>query len=85
MKPTVGRVLHYWRNPTHGPNEQPEAAMIRYVHNDALVDIAIFAYGYERRDRIPIGPREGGNYCEWPAKLPEQPAARPTLHLKARN
>jgi hypothetical protein len=39
IKPTVGRVVHYFQSPKH----DPQAAIITCVHNDRIVNLAVFA------------------------------------------
>lgn len=39
--PTIGRVIHVYRN---GPEMPPEPALICYVHNDRKINVAGFSY-----------------------------------------
>jgi len=41
IKPTVGRVVLVFDRP-HAHTEQPEAALITYVHNDQLINVGGF-------------------------------------------
>lgn len=39
--PSVGRVLHYFGK-QHQSDDQPQLAMVAFVHNDRCVNIALF-------------------------------------------
>jgi hypothetical protein len=71
IKPTIGRVV--WFRPIFSsPEDQPMAAIVTYIHNDRLINVAVFgpyggAQGYtsirlvQEGDNRPIGE----NYAEW--------------------
>jgi len=45
IKPSIGRVVWYYPRGTQqrdNPDEQPNAALVVYVHNDRLVNLAGF-------------------------------------------
>lgn len=98
IKPTVGRVVLFHASPESPlelrnapPSDQPNAAIIVYVHTDRLVNLVVFdAHGTPRgyvgvpliQDGDPC-PRDF--YCEW---MPYQKAVAsgemaPVLHAKA--
>jgi hypothetical protein len=69
IKPTIGRVVWFWNGKSG--QEQPQAALIAWVHSDTLVNLAVFdAEGatsavtsvllWQAGDDNPVGP-----YCEW--------------------
>lgn len=71
IKPTIGRVVHYY--PMHHDEvAQPFAALITYVHNDRLVNLAYFDAGgvagsakvvtLLQDDEIAA---DGSDYCCW--------------------
>lgn len=71
IRPTIGRIVWYWREPNHAADAQPEAAIVTHVHTDSLVNLAVFD-----RDGGACGvrlvvlrqPGEGVpavSYCEW--------------------
>jgi hypothetical protein len=70
IKPTVGRVVHYWeRQGWRGP--QPQAAMIAYVHADDLVNLTVLRPSGETvacqsvRFWGGAGERPGHAHWEW--------------------
>lgn len=72
IQPTIGRVVHFY-----GANfdtiDPPMAAMVVHVHDDRLVNLAIF-----NRQGVPFGRTDvvlrqpgdleepGGDRCQWP-------------------
>jgi hypothetical protein len=69
--PTIGRVV--WFHEAFEPDtvEQPKAAIVCYVHNDRLVNLAVFEPhgGTGARTSVPLR-QEGdvapsGPFCEW--------------------
>lgn len=77
IKPTVGRIV--WFTPSKNSAEsgfaagdQPLAAIIAYVHNDRMVNLAVFdsngvSHSKTSVDLIQDGEAkpEYGFYCEW--------------------
>jgi hypothetical protein len=94
IKPSVGRVV--WYRPEHvDPEEQPFAAIVTYVWNDRLVNLAVFDhYGVIQTRTSALLVQEGdpkpevGSYAEWmPYQIgqakkheAETQIARPTGH-----
>lgn len=76
MKPTVGRIVHYW---APGPKDsQPQAAIIVRVWSDTCVNLAILNGSGRLVENPPSSVLlvqegnevpSGGNYCEWPARV----------------
>jgi hypothetical protein len=73
IKPTVGRVVWYYR---HGKtqfdaNEQPEAAMVAYVHSDTMVNLSVIDPNGAQYSKTSVflyqgeGERPTGGYAEW--------------------
>ena len=42
ISPTVGRVVWVWKREGQIDTSQPEAALVTYVHNDRLINVAGF-------------------------------------------
>jgi hypothetical protein len=73
MKPTVGRIVHYY------PNEdarEPLAAIVTHVCGDGCVNLAVFhASGgvlCPSPRWVPLieeGPIPSRNYCKWPERV----------------
>lgn len=75
IKPTVGRVLHYYPHGSHpSTGEQPRAAIVAYVWDDRCVNLMIIAKDgnpvvnpptsvllVQDGDTVP----SGGNFCCW--------------------
>lgn len=85
IKPTIGRVVWFWGN---SPQTQPMAAIVCYVQNDTMVNLAIFdASGTVHAETSVYlyqgdGERPAGRFAEW---MPYQKAVAegrtaPTLH-----
>jgi hypothetical protein len=83
IKPTVGRVLHFYPRSqntkmlvTHSES-QPLVALIAHVHNDTCVNVALFDSNGKPVAMPPtsvrlLGENEekptGADYCEWPER-----------------
>lgn len=77
IKPTVGRIVHYW--PATGQKEsQPYAAIIVCVWSDTCVNLAVFNRSGGFMQNVPTSilliqegneVPSGGNYCEWPLRV----------------
>ena len=90
IKPTVGRVLWFWR---HGKTqvdagEQPEAAIIAHVWSDTCVNLAVFdgngvATNFTSVPLIQAGDAKPESFfCEW---MPyQQGQAAKTEELQAK-
>lgn len=79
IKPTVGRMVLYRPSSdedgfARNPNGEPSAAVVVQVHNDRVVNLAVFdAMGTSHpRTHVPLlqpedeRPASGvGGYCEW--------------------
>lgn len=66
MSPAVGSPVHFRR---FGPGEQPEAAIVTFVHSDTLVNLAVFNAngGVMGFTGVAFGPTPAGEYAEWPS------------------
>ena len=77
IKPTVGRIVHIWRNfdLKKAEHDQPEFGIICHVSSDRLITVAAFNhYG----ERFPIANLQllqeddkepEGDYAEWPQMI----------------
>ena len=77
IKPTVGRILWYWKAESDGATvqrDQPLAAIVTYVHGDRMVNIAFWdANGaWNSATSVPLiqagdsdRMKKWGCYCEW--------------------
>lgn len=90
ISPTPGRVV--WFTPsvhddTRHDREQPLAALVTYVWNDRMINLAVFDQDGDRASRTSVTllqdndpPLEGGYYAQWmpyqigQAKKHEEPA-----------
>src|SRR5688572_2688793 len=90
IRPTIGRIVWYWREPVHDKDAQPEAAIVTHVHTDSLVNLAVFD-----RDGGACGvrlvvlrqPGEGVptvSYAEWMPFQQGQAAKTEALEAAAR-
>lgn len=82
ISPTIGRVVWYHEAgiPT---TDQPQAAMVAYVHSDTMVNLVVFS-----KDGVPAGKTSvflyqgdgeipSGNFCEWmPYQIGQAKAAQ---------
>lgn len=74
IKPTIGRVVWFHPSPSSDTptSDQPNAAIITYVHSDIMVNLAIFdANGFAGRQTSVFlyqgeeTERPASNYAEW--------------------
>lgn len=71
IKPTVGRVVWMRRPDYSGDVSQPEAAIVTYVHNDRMINVAGWNHAGSpfSHTSVPLlqdndsAPR--GNHAEW--------------------
>lgn len=78
MKASIGKSVLYWQTPPEwGVTTYPQAAIITFVHSQECVNLVVWDHNGVAKQRlmIPLGEREGGNYCVFPKE---------TLTLKAR-
>jgi hypothetical protein len=89
IKPTIGRVV--WFHPSgSSPDQQPHAALIAYVHNDTVVNLATFdENGYaDNATSVPLWQSDGdvarpvSFYCEWMPYQQGQAAKTEALEKK---
>ena len=67
IAPTVGRVVWFY---PRGAAPQPNAAIIAFVHNDRLVNLAYFdvngvQYSAQRVQLLQDGEQPTTRYCTW--------------------
>jgi hypothetical protein len=75
IKPTVGRVVHFHENLNQvlSDHYQPMAALVCYVHDDRLINIAAFSHTGQHWPlaKVPLiqegdpTPPLGTEYCSW--------------------
>lgn len=71
IRPTIGRVVWYWREAVHSVDAQPEAAIVCHVHNASLVNLFVIdrdGGGCGVREVVLRQPGEGVPavaYAEW--------------------
>jgi hypothetical protein len=70
IKPTIGRVVWFWNSPgVRG--DQPEAAIIAFVHSDTVVNLGVFRDNGNCTGFASVKLYQGegeppeGAYCEW--------------------
>ena len=70
IKPTIGRVV--WFHPSGASaNQQPNAALIAYVHSDTTVNLAVFDCNGVAESHTSVylhqenAPKPTSYYCEW--------------------
>lgn len=65
MKPSIGRVVHFWEN------EKENAAMVVRVHSDTCVDLHVYkqAGGEEHATSIELGGKDKNRTWSWPEKV----------------
>lgn len=84
IKPTVGRVVHYW---SPGATE-PCAAIIAKVHSDRLINIALFdpngcVFGLTLVELIQPGDEIPNKcHCRWPDYHTEPRAVQSSSELE---
>lgn len=73
IKPTIGRVVWYWP-PGRPHTEQPNAAIIAFVHDDQVINVAGFDHDGQLfsvhnvlliQDPESYGNPSGGGWCKW--------------------
>lgn len=65
MKPTIGRIVHYWVVDSYG-NIVPRAAIITHVWADTCVNLHVFADGsFGGEDYKPTSVCEGNIPLSW--------------------
>lgn len=86
MKPTVGRIVHYWPTGKGLNAEGPQAAVVSFVHKDGTMNVGVFnKYGTHQggKQRVElvqgdITPAPGVHFCEWPPREPDVIAVGPS-------
>ena len=67
MKPTVGRIVHYWVVDPYG-NVVPRAAIITHVWSDECVNLHVFGdgtFGGEDQKITSVVKTEANNPMSW--------------------
>jgi hypothetical protein len=84
IKPTIGRVV--WFHPSGSKSsDQPNAALIAYVHSDTMVNLAVFDCNGQQSGQTSVflwqgdTERPSSYYCEW---MPYQQRAAITEALE---
>lgn len=72
IKPTIGRVVWFWREEPRSSDEQAEAAIVVYVHSDTEVSLVVFdRFGAPRPElqtwlvNDDATPRPTHRYATW--------------------
>lgn len=87
IKPTVGRVVHYWvARPS--PQREPLAAIVCSVISDTCVNLSVFDHGGNQSPETHVTLIQDGDvrpesaYCEWMPYQKQVAAGQiePTLH-----
>jgi hypothetical protein len=73
IKPTVGRVVLFWRDlERRVDGEQPEAAMVTFVHDDRLVNLVVHSHDGESWGQTHVqllqdddAPPARNHFAEW--------------------
>ena len=72
IKPTIGRIVWYWpQGQTEFQGQQPNAAIVCYVHGDRMVNLAWFdSNGVAEHSTSVTLVQEGddaplGGFCTW--------------------
>lgn len=73
MTPTVGRILHYWPG-SKDKDEQPQAAIVTFVHADNDVNLYCFDAAGRGQSRQHVylaadGKPGKSSFAEWPSKV----------------
>lgn len=88
ITPTIGRIVWFWNSPQLR-TLQPEAAIIAYVHNDAMVNLGVFRDNGNCSGFTSVelwhgeGEPPAGAYCEWMPYQKGQAAKNDALELAA--
>lgn len=70
IKPTIGRVVWY-RQPGSTDEQQPNAAIVCYVHSDECVNLTWFDYSGGTFSATSVflyqneGEKPSSGFCEW--------------------
>jgi hypothetical protein len=71
IKPTVGRVVWFHEAFVPDQPEQPQAAIVTFVHSDACVNLVVFDKEGHASGRTSVFLRQEGKvapsgmFCEW--------------------
>lgn len=71
IQPTIGRVVWFWPYGQGNGQDQPNAALIAYVHSDRMVNLAVFDNNgiSSGRTSVPLlqdgESNKSGQCCEW--------------------
>lgn len=72
MKPTVGRIVHYYGKDAYGDNgEGPYAALVTKVHSDTCVNLMVFMAGMTPASSVQGGDDQQSGMSqrwEWPPR-----------------
>lgn len=70
IKPTIGRVVWFHQDGSL-PEDQPNAAIVAYVHSDTMVNLAVFNNNGKTYAETSVllyqgdTDRPASRYCEW--------------------
>lgn len=86
MKPTIGRIVHYYDEllKEFAPRGVgPYAAVVTFVRSDTVVDVEVFParmFGEEVTGlELMGGDRGQTRWWQWPPREQESPKSRPTI------
>lgn len=77
MKPTIGRIVHYWANQPAPDNSDalPEMAFICSINPDGRVNLSVLSHMAVSRSAFGVtffngkGDRPSSDFAEWPPKV----------------
>lgn len=71
VKPTIGRVMWFYKFVTGGGHKGPMAALVAYVHSDSIVNLAVADEDGKMRNETSVQVVQEGqdvptnNYATW--------------------
>ncbi len=87
IKPTIGRVVWFHQDGS-SPDEQPNAAIVAYVHSDTMVNLAVCNANGKTYAETSVFLYQGDTdrpascYCEWMSYQQGQAAKTEALEKK---
>lgn len=67
--PTVGRIVHYRPTDFDPEKDQPQAAIVTYVWNPTLVNLAVFDSNGNPYPLTSVCQGDQPAYWDWPPKV----------------
>ena len=88
IKPTVGRVVWFYKWVSGDQHKGPLAAHVAFVHSDSMVNLMVIDENGNPRSETSVSlvqegaPVPQGNYCEWMPYQKGQAAKTEALEAK---